>query len=78
MNDMITKTQLKAGKPFTYKSRKYIIKGEEGEYYITDFVNYVGNINKIGTRSLTVYTYVMGKKVNVKVNYIDCEVIYNK
>ena len=74
---MITKTQLIDGLEFTYKSCKYILHKNEG--YITNRVyGYVGNIDKIGTRSLTVYTYVMGKKVNVKVNYIDCEVIYNK
>ena len=74
---MITKTQLIDGLPFTYKSWKYTLHKDEG-YVTNGLYGYVGNIDKIGTRSLTVYTYVMGKKVNVKVNYKDCEVIYNK
>ena len=73
---MITKTQLKAGLQFTYKFSKYSLKGEEGDYYISNsIVGYVGNILSIGTKSFTLYAYVMGKKVNIKVNYIDCELV---
>jgi hypothetical protein len=69
---MITKTQLTDGLPFIYKSCKYVVNENEG--YIKNAVyGYVGNIEKIGTRSFTMYTYVMGKQVKVKVNYDDCE-----
>jgi hypothetical protein len=71
---MITKTQLTDGLPFRYKSCKYVVNKNEG--YVTNAVyGYVGNIEKIGTRSFTMYTYVMGKHVVVKVNYKDCELV---
>jgi hypothetical protein len=72
---MITKAQFKAGLPFRYKTIKYTLKGEVDHYCITDFTGYVGNIESIGTRSFTLYTYVMGKFVKVKVNYRDCELV---
>jgi hypothetical protein len=77
MNDMITKTQLIDGLPFTYKSCKYTLHKDEG-YVTNGLYGYVGNIDKIGTRSLTVYTHVMGKQVRVKVNYRDCKLVDNQ
>lgn len=58
-----------------YKSIKYTLKENEGDYYVADFTGYVGNIELIGTKSFTLYTYVMGKMVKVKVNYSDCELV---
>jgi hypothetical protein len=74
---MITKTQLKAGLQFRYKTMKYSLKGEEDQYCIIGggLMGYVGNIESIGTKSFTIYTYVMGKAVKVKVNYSDCELV---
>jgi hypothetical protein len=71
---MITKTQLKAGLPFIYKSCTYTVNANEG-YIKNKVYGYVGNILSIGTKSFTIYTYVMGKQVKVKVNYNECELV---
>jgi hypothetical protein len=73
---MISKQQIKDAVPFTYKSLRYTIKNtldNHGDYYVVDFAGYVGNVLKIGTKSFTMFTFVMGKKVMVKVNYSECE-----
>jgi hypothetical protein len=71
---MITKQQLKSSTPFTYKSIKYTVKSaSDGEYFVSGPVGYEGNILKIGTKSFTMYTFVMGKQVKIKVNYNECE-----
>ena len=71
---MITKQQFKDGVQFKYRNTTYKASHQDdGIYYISNFGGYVGNILKIGTKSFTIYTFVMGKKVTVKVNYSDCE-----
>ena len=70
---MITKTQFTDGLPFRYKAVRYTLNKDIG--YIKDITGYVANIDKIGTKSFTVYTYVMGKEVKVKVRYEDCELV---
>jgi hypothetical protein len=72
---MITKQQFKDGIPFKYKELKYSVKStyDNDGYYVSNFTGYVGNIKKIGTRSFTIFTFVMGKEVVVKVNYSECE-----
>jgi len=72
MNDMITKAQLTDGLEFIYKSCTYTVNHV---VYITNHLGYVGNIDKIGTKSFTIYTYVMGKQVKIKVNYDECELV---
>jgi len=72
---MITKTQLKAGLPFTYKTKKYTLNCEGDNYYVTDFIGYVGNVSSLGTKSFTLYKFVMGKMFKVKVEYRDCELV---
>ena len=71
---MITKQQFKDGVKFKYGNTTYKA-GNAGDemYFISNFGGYVGNILKIGTKSFTIYTFVMGKKVTVKVNYDECE-----
>jgi hypothetical protein len=71
---MITKTQFTDGLPFIYKSCTYTANTNEG-YIKNKVYGYVGNIEKIGTKSFTIYTYVMGKQVKVKVNYDECELV---
>jgi len=72
---MISKQQLKDGVAFKYQGSMYNIKGtiDEGGYYVSNFAGYVGNVDKIGTRSFTVFTYVMSKEVKIKINYSECE-----
>jgi len=74
---MISKQQIKDAVPFKYNESMYTVKstyvGNDDEYYVANYAGYVGNIEKIGTRSFTMFTYVMGKRVNVKVNYSECE-----
>lgn len=74
---MITKQQIKDGVPFKYKGLKYTVKStyenNDDEYYVANFAGYVSNVDKIGTKSFTTFTFVMDKKVTVKVNYSDCE-----
>jgi hypothetical protein len=72
---MITKQQIKDAVPFKYGVCTYKIKNtlDDDGYYVADFTGYVGNVLKIGTKSFTMFTYVMGKRVNVKVNYSECE-----
>lgn len=71
---MITKQQFKDGVKFKYENTTYKATHNDDEsYYVSNFGGYVGNVLKIGTKSFTIYTFVMGKKVTVKVNYGDCE-----
>ena len=72
---MISKQQIKDAVPFKYKGLKYTVKNtlDNDGYYVADFTGYVGNVLKIGTKSFTMYTFVMSKKVVVKVNYSECE-----
>lgn len=71
---MITKQQFKDGVQFKHGNTTYKASHHDDEmYYISNFAGYVGNVLKIGTKSFTIYTFVMGKKVTVKVNYSDCE-----
>jgi len=71
---MITKQQFKDGVKFKYENTTYKATYSDDEsYYVSNFGGYVGNVLKIGTKSFTIYTFVMGKKVTVKVNYSDCE-----
>jgi hypothetical protein len=70
---MITKEQFTDELPFRYKAVRYTLNKDIG--CIKDITGYVGNIESIGTKSFTIYTYVMGKQVKVKVNYEDCELI---
>jgi len=71
---MITKQQFKDGVKFKYENTTYKAAHNDDEfYYVSNFGGYVGNVLKIGTKSFTIYTFVMGKKVVVKVNYSECE-----
>jgi hypothetical protein len=71
---MITKQQFKDGVKFKYENTTYKATHNDDEsYYVSNFGGYVGNVLKIGTKSFTIYTFVMGKKVVVKVNYNKCE-----
>jgi hypothetical protein len=71
---MITKQQFKDGVKFKYENTTYktTCSGDES-YYVSNFGGYVGNVLKIGTKSFTMYTFVMGKQVKIKVNYNECE-----
>lgn len=72
---MISKTQLQEGLSFKYKGSMFNLKTiiDEKGYYVSNFAGYVGNVDKIGTKSFTVYTYVMSKEVKIKINYSECE-----
>jgi hypothetical protein len=75
---MITKQQFKDGVKFkyentTYKASHHLLFRDDESYYGSNSGGYVGNVLKIGTKSFTIYTFLMGKKVTVKVNYSDCE-----
>jgi hypothetical protein len=77
---MISKTQLQNGVAFKYKTNMYSIKSTlevnndiNDYYYVANFAGYVGNVDKIGTKSFTVFTYVMSKQVKIKINYSECE-----
>lgn len=81
---MISKQQLKDGVAFKYQGSIYNIKVpislydikdtiDEYGYYVSNFAGYVGKVDKIGTRSFTVFTYVMSKQVKLKINFSECE-----
>jgi len=77
---MITKTQLTDGFKFTYGSEIYRLKEPIwGDYFYVIKENndktsqYVGNIETIEDEYFTIYTYVMGRKIKVKINYDECE-----
>ena len=60
---MITKQQFKDGIQFKYSNTTYKASHHDDEmYYISNFAGYVGNILKIGTKSFTIYTFVMVRK----------------
>ena len=73
---MITKQQLLSGATFKFGNLKYeLVKDNDANYIRSTYTGYVGNVVKIGTKSFTLYTYVMNRKVTVKVNYSDCELV---
>jgi hypothetical protein len=73
---MISKQQLLSGATFKFSNLKYqLVKDDDANYIRSIYTGYVGNVVKIGTKSFTLYTYVMNRKVTVKVNYSDCELV---
>ena len=71
---MISKQQIKDGVAFKYKGSMYNIKGTiDDGYYVSNFTGYVANVDKIGTKSISAFTYVMSKEVKIKINYSECE-----
>lgn len=73
---MISKQQLKEGLAFKFNGSMYSLKsvyGSDDSYYIANSTGYVANIDKIGTKSLTAFTYVMNKLVKLKIDFSECE-----
>jgi hypothetical protein len=49
-------------------------KGDDDTYcIIKDYGSYVANVNKIGSKKITAYTYVMDKRVNITIDIRDCK-----
>ena len=77
---MITAEQLKAGVDFKFKGSTYSAEIQDVEntkkpqYFIANYSRYCGNIKSIGKNSFTMYTFVMGKYISVRVPFADCRV----
>ena len=77
---MITAEQLKAGVDFKFKGSTYSAEIQDVEntkkpqYFIANYSRYCGNIKSIGKTSFTMYTFVMGKYISVRVPFADCRV----
>ena len=77
---MITAEQLKAGVDFKFKGSTYSAEIQDVEntkkpqYFIANYSRYCGNIKSIGKNSFTMYTFVMGKYISVRVPFAECRV----
>ena len=78
----MTKQQVLSGIEFKLKSsNNYTFKVDMGEGHILKtiytnvgvkcLVDYEANIRKVGTKTITFYTFVLGKMVEVKLRYED-------
>jgi len=81
---MITAEQLKAGVDFKFKGSTYSAEIQDVEntkkpqYFIANYSRYCGNIKSIGKTSFTMYTFVMGKYISVRVPFSECEAVVSK
>ena len=77
---MISAAQLTSGVEFTFKGSTYTAElqdrdnANEPQYFIANYSRYCGNIKSIGKTSFTMYTFVMGKYISVRVPFADCRV----
>lgn len=80
----MTIQEIKEGKEFIYKGGEYKLIahdhaiGGTTHSVIKTYGTYVGNVSKIGSKIITVYTYVLGKRVEVKMNIKDFEPLKEK
>ena len=80
----MTKQQFLDGKEFTIGNSNFRLSDDKGSitvvYRTSDgeelFVDNEGNIDKIGTKTFTTYTFVMGRIVKQKHRFEDLE-LYN-
>ena len=74
---MITAEQFKSGVEFTFKGSTYSAElssasAHPQEYFIANYSRYCGNVKSIGKTSFTMYTFVMGKYISVRVPFSEC------
>lgn len=81
----MTIKDIKNGTPFIYKNRTYTMVtveiseyNSEVTYYLQDeYIGHIANIDKIGSKVLSAYTYILGRRVAVKINIKDCKPVTN-
>ena len=78
---MISAAQLTSGVEFTFKGSTYTAElqdrdnANEPQYFIANYSRYCGNIKSIGKNSFTMYTFVMGKYISVRVPFSECMLV---
>tara|TARA_R100001244_G_scaffold118165_1_gene87956 strand:+ start:264 stop:557 length:294 start_codon:yes stop_codon:yes gene_type:complete len=74
----MTKEEFLKGEKFIYKNRYFRFVPREGKFhggYITSSGGYECSIDKIGTKIFHCFNILMGKLVNIKVRFEDCEIV---
>jgi len=71
----MTLKELQSGTKFKYVHTSYysLENGKTGEFVVCQFGNYIANIEKMTEKYIYAYTYVMDKRVNLKINIKDCK-----
>jgi len=70
----MTIKELKSGAKFKYGDTSYynIVSHEEGLMTICQFGMYRANVEKIGSKFIKAFTYVMNKRVDLKIDISKC------
>jgi hypothetical protein len=73
----MTKEELKSGAIFKYGNTKYysMFTSDNGDMIICQFGTYIANVESVGNRFIKAYTYIMNKKVNLKIDISECKVM---
>ena len=74
----MTKQEFLKGKKFSYRNRYYNFVVRKGKFhggYIASSGGYECSIDKIGTKMFYCFNILMGKLVNIKVRFEDCEIV---
>jgi hypothetical protein len=72
----MTIKDLKSGQPFKFNDVKYMLEEiREGQWIVSKpgiFGGYIASIETMGTKRITCFTYVLGKRVDVVINIDNC------
>jgi hypothetical protein len=70
----MTKEELLSGAKFKYGDTSYynIVSHEDGNMTICQFGMYRANVEKIGSKFIKAFTYVVNKKVTLKIDMSKC------
>ena len=70
----MTKEELLSGAKFRYGDTSYynIVSHEDGFMTICQFGMYRANVEKIGSKFIKAFTYVMNKRVDLKIDISKC------
>ncbi len=70
----MTKEELLSGAKFRYGDTSYynIVSHEDGSMSICQFGMYRANVESVGNRFIKAFTFIINKRVNVKIDMSEC------
>ena len=70
----MTKEELLSGAKFRYGDTSYynIVSHEDGSMSICQFGMYRANVESVGNRFIKAFTYIMNKRVDLKIDMSEC------
>jgi hypothetical protein len=73
----MTKEELLSGAKFKYGDTSYynIVSHEDGSMSICQFGMYRANVESVGNRFIKAFTFIINKRVNVKIDMSECMIM---